>query len=554
MVSNKTRMHAFTASAFILATALAPARLPAMNLPVYDLDSKAYLSTDIVLVQISTDEEKHKIATVQETLMGTLPVGTRLDQIDDYLSYFAKINSGDRLILFLDNRPRKLGFLYKEFEKAPYAIVSSGVELVDPFGHVHSYYQPMNPGGYFPVGYPWTVFGKPRPLTVDDARKFPTLTEEKQNIVEAIRSVAPARALLSHESTAEDVPRLLHLVDTTSHDSNDCAVRTASAIRQDVIQRVRQRSDPDLLLRAETLAGTAEAQSAAEEFFQPTQDVIRSKDAWESFKAQRAEFLLNILADKDRPVEIRRTALDFLLSYSVWGHPHSGVAKVLPIDAPALAPIASRLVEASRTIFSDSDDDAVLRGMCLRFLDPDEPANMTLAKAVYNAAKSDALRFEIEDVLLSKSDKLFLELAPPSREGASIVGIELRPGCAPAAWPEPMFFGLYRKHGYQGEVFRLRTNEYQSTVLLDRKTGKTCEVKDAGYGSSSRGTGWGQFAAEKLEGIPTGEYSLEIQFRRNGKVIGHGYGLKVRVIEESGQKRIVVDPEASRERPQLTYF
>src|ERR1039457_6104772 len=136
-------------------TALIPAWLPAMNMPVYDLNSKVYLSTDIVVVQIAIDEAKHKIATVQETLFGTLPIGTRLDQIDGYLSYFAKINSGDRLILFLDSRPRKLDFLYKEFEKAPYAIVPSGVELVDPFGHVHSYHQPMNPGGYFPVGYPW---------------------------------------------------------------------------------------------------------------------------------------------------------------------------------------------------------------------------------------------------------------------------------------------------------------------------------------------------------------------------------------------------------------
>jgi hypothetical protein len=52
---------------------------------------------------------------------------------------------------------------------------------------------------------------------------------------------------------------------------------------------------------------------------------------------------------------------------------------------------------------------------------------------------------------------------------------------------------------------------------------------------------------EKLEGIQTSEYSIEIQFRSDWKVIGHGYGLKVSVAEESGQKRLVLDPEASRE-------
>lgn len=552
MVRKKSRTRAFVAPAFILVTALIPSRLPAMNLPVYDLDSKVYLSTDIVVVQISTDEAKRKIGTVQETLLGTLPIGTHLDQIDGYLTYFAKIKSGDRIILFLDSRPRELDFIYREFEKVPYAIVPSGVELADPFGHVHPYYQPMNPGGYFPVGYPWFPTGKP--LTEDDARKFPSLSEERQKIIEAIRVVEPARKILGHESTAEDMPRLLHFVDVTSSDTNDCSIRSALAIREDAIQHIRHLNDPNILLRAETLANEMRSERSAAIFFGPTPDVIRSQDATKTFRTQRAEFLLNALADKNRPMEIRRAALYFLLYRSAWGHPYSGTARVLPVDDPALAPIASRIVEISRSIFSDPGDDAVLRGMCLRFLDLGEPENVALAKTVYKAAKSDALRFEIEDVLLSKSDKLFLELGPPSPEGGSIVSVEPRPGCAPPQRPDPMFFGHFRRHGYQGETFRRRTKEYESTVLIDRKTDKMFEVKDAGYSSSSDGTGEGEFSVEKLEGIPAGEYSIEIQFHRNGKVIGHGYGLKVKVIDESGRKRIVLDPEASRERPQLAFF
>jgi hypothetical protein len=484
--------------------------------------------------------------------LGTLAVGARLDQIDGYISYFEKIRSGDRLILFLDSRPRKLDFLYKEFEKAPYAIVPSGVELVDPFGHVHPYHQPMNPGGYFPEGYPWFPWDKP--LNENDARKFPTLSEEKQKIGEAIRLVDPARAVLGHESTIEDVSRLLHFVDATSSDTSDCAIRTASAIQEDAIRRIRSRNDPDLLLHAEALASAMKSQSSAEGFFEPPLEVIRSKDASERFTTQRAEFLLNALADKNRSMEIRRTALYFLLYKSGWGHPYSGTAKVLPIDDPALVSIASRIVDVSRSIFSDQDDDAVLRGMCLRFLDLDEPTNVALAKTIYKAAKSDALRFEIEDVLLARSDKLFLDLAPPSSEAASIVSIEPRPGCAPAEWPESVFFGQYRQHGYHSEAFRRRTDVNESTVLIERRTGKRFELKDAGYSSSSNGSGEGQFTVEKLEGIPPGEYSIEIQFRRNGKAIGHGYGLKVRVIEESGRKRVALDPEASRERPHLAFF
>ena len=80
------------------------------------------------------------------------------------------------------------------------------------------------------------------------------------------------------------------------------------------------------------------------------------------------------------------------------------------------------------------------------------------------------------------------------------------------------------------------------------------EVADRDGGVGGDGAGWGRFAVEKREGIPAGDYSIEIQFSRNGRSIGHGYGVKVRVIEESGRKRMVLDPEASREHPEFTYF
>jgi hypothetical protein len=538
--------------AFILGIALVSSHLQAMNMPVYDLHSKVYLSTDIVIVQVSIDEAKHKIATVQESLLGTLAVGARLDKIDGYLSYFDKINSGDRLILFLDSRSRKLNFIYKEFEKSPYAIVPSGVELVDPFGHVHSYYQPMNPGGYFPIGY--SRFPDHKPFTEEDAFKFPTLGEEKKKILDAIRVIEPARAVLGHDSTVQDLPRLLHFVDRTSSNTSDCAIRTASAIREDAIQHIKQQNDPDLLLRAETLAGEAESWIAAETFFSPMPQSDHSEKATKEFKEQRARFLLNVLADKNKPVEVRRTALFLLLYKSAWGHPYSGVAKVFPIDSPELAPIASRIIMVSRTIFSDTNDDAVLRGLCLRFLDLDEQTNIDLAIAVYKKSSSDALRFEIEDVLLSKSDQLFLELAPPYHDATSIISLAPRPSCVPETWPEPMFSGLYREHGYQNNAHRTADEVQHFTALINRKTGKIFKVDEAQYGSSSDGSGWGQFAINNLEEIPAGEYSIQIQFELDGKEIGAGYGLNLNVVDESGRKRIVIDSERAREYPYLKYF
>ena len=41
-----------------------------------------------------------------------------------------------------------------------------------------------------------------------------------------------------------------------------------------------------------------------------------------------------------------------------------------------------------------------------------------------------------------------------------------------------------------------------------------------------------------LAKIPASDYLIHIQFSRNGEPIGHDYGVKVRVVEESGRKKI----------------
>jgi hypothetical protein len=53
---------------------------------------------------------------------------------------------------------------------------------------------------------------------------------------------------------------------------------------------------------------------------------------------------------------------------SAWNHPAGGVARVLPIDAVALAGSADELRVAARKIFDDESEDSNLRGLCLEFL------------------------------------------------------------------------------------------------------------------------------------------------------------------------------------------
>src|SRR5881394_1630534 len=58
----------------------------AMDLPHHDLESLVYLSTDIVLADISKDEKGAFTATVKEPLYGSLQVGVKLDGLTPFLA------------------------------------------------------------------------------------------------------------------------------------------------------------------------------------------------------------------------------------------------------------------------------------------------------------------------------------------------------------------------------------------------------------------------------------------------------------------------------------
>jgi hypothetical protein len=58
---------------------LLPAGAVAMDLPHYDLESLVYLSTDIVVADLSKDSHGNFTATVTEALLGSLQPGKKLD-------------------------------------------------------------------------------------------------------------------------------------------------------------------------------------------------------------------------------------------------------------------------------------------------------------------------------------------------------------------------------------------------------------------------------------------------------------------------------------------
>jgi hypothetical protein len=93
-----------------------------MDLPHYDLDSLVYLSTDIVLADISKDTRDNFTATVTDTLYGSLQPGVKLDALTPFLMFFQPLNDGQKVILFLDRRPRQYDFFHQDAAKSPFAV------------------------------------------------------------------------------------------------------------------------------------------------------------------------------------------------------------------------------------------------------------------------------------------------------------------------------------------------------------------------------------------------------------------------------------------------
>ncbi|MGA7929838.1 MAG: hypothetical protein WCA20_28070 [Candidatus Sulfotelmatobacter sp.] len=66
-------------AALALQILVAPITSRAMNMPSYDHVSLVYMSTDIVIADLSEDSKKQFTATVIETLYGSLHPGDKLD-------------------------------------------------------------------------------------------------------------------------------------------------------------------------------------------------------------------------------------------------------------------------------------------------------------------------------------------------------------------------------------------------------------------------------------------------------------------------------------------
>jgi len=515
----------------------------AMTMLHYDLASLVFLSTDIVIADISESADHKFTATVVESLYGAVKPGDHLDTLTPFLSFFRPMETGIRVVLFLDRRPHQYDFFHSDAAKSPFAVPPSGVYLVDQYDHVHEYYQPNNPGPY--VAQHYSYFFEQIVPTKEQDLALPSLAEVKVRIAWTIDSVGRVRSLLEKSASPGDFPALLHLIDPTNDD--DCSLSLSSVIEQRALQNIRSLQDPGLYLRALSMAGPYAPTSHATEFIFP-----ENGNTDKEFRDARIKFLLAVLTNKKFDPAQRIASVEMLINLSKFQTgPHSGPSQVLPIDNEWLGKFASKIQSTAKSIFDDSSQNPRLRGLALEFLDLDQPkvladvkriyAKTASARSVFEQTKLGDLRFAIEKSFLRHSDAMYASLNPPGGPVTS----RIRP------LPESVCASkLHKGFGFLLE-FQTRTDypgrgagfPAAHAILTNLKSGARFELeKITGLGGwYSMTDGQFNFEPDTLANIPAGDYSLFLKsIPTDDKPSTSSYALNISVRDSAAGKTISI--------------
>jgi hypothetical protein len=517
----------------------------AMTMLHYDLHSLVFMSTDIVIADISSsppaflppqnpgspaippkeDPERKFTATVTETLYGSLQPGERLDTLSPFLMFFRPMEDGIRVILFLDRRPHQYDFFHSDAAKSPFAVPPSGVYLIDTYGHVHEHFQQNNPGPYVAQGY--VYFPDKSVPTKEQDLALPSLEEAKERISAAVKAVEPVRTLLSKTAAPEDAPALMHIVDTSSKNTEDCGLRTAMAIIESAVEHIHALNDPDLLLKAYSTSGYAASTLWVTQFIQHTPG-----NSDQEFEGARVRFLLDALSNQKLPGTLRVAAIEILLNISKF---HDGSrnewSPSLPIDNPWLARFAGDIQSKSQSLFDDASQNPQLRGLSLQFLDLPRPEILADAKLAYAHTHSPELQFAIERAFLSVGDDAYASLNPAVALVAS--RISPTPLCGCSTRPDTTFaFQLdyqARKDFQEGNAAFARPYAVMTSLTTGRRFIRK-DIRELGGWRSFRD---GQFAFDlgPISDLPTGIYSLSMEYLSGSIAIGTSYGLEVSIYD-----------------------
>jgi hypothetical protein len=495
----------------------------AMTMEHYGVNSLVYMSTDIVIANISQDAQHKFTATVTEPLYGSLQANDRIEGLTPFLGFFQPMEDGMKAVLFLDRRPRHYDFFNAEAAKAPFAVPPSGVYLIDAYGHVHEYFQSNNPGPYVAQGYEYFI--ERSVPTKEQDLALPSLDAVKDRIAMAIKTVDPIRPLLGKTATRADVPALMHLVDQTSEDDKDCGLRI-EVVTTRAMQQILSLNDPELALKAHAIAGGFGIEGFAD--------------------ASRVPYLVDTLSQRKKDATLRNASVEILLNLSKFHNgPGTGPFGTLPFDNVWVKGSAAEIQATSKAIFDDASENTRLRGLCVQFLSLDDPEVLADVRRVYAQTHSEELRFAIEDAFLRVSDTLYQSLNPPGGPVASRISPARGGACARMTHADAAFLLQYRQRNDFHQQSGFARPRYTLTNL---KTGEHFNLEHIHcvWGWSSVSNGQSEFELGTLPYLPAGGYSLAFQYSLEGKIVTTGYGLKLSIRRTSRRNEISVNKVTSK--------
>ncbi len=521
----------------------------AMDLPHHDLDSLVFLSTDIVLADISKDAKGTFTATVREPLYGSLQVGVKLGALTPFLVFFQPLNDGQKVILFLDRRPRQYDFFHQDAAKSPFAVPPSGVYLIDDYGHVHEYFQSNNPGPYVAQGYGF--FGDHQEPTKKDDLALPSLQEVEARIAATVKSVIPIRNFLDQPTKTSDLPALLKLLVARPRIPETCGVGMNDVIASDISRKIRSLNDPELSLRIWHLDRRA--------LSFPVVQQSGARD--DSATAARVKFLIQTLRDRREDLSMRIASLEMLLSLSGFhSGPQTGPSRVLPIDNPWLVSSGDEILATAKAIFNNPAENADLRALALKFLDLNNQEDVTNIQRVYRQTHSPELQFAIEEAFLDVSDELYESLHSSSGSVASIIQLAPERGCVQPPDNRIIFVTRF----YSTRAF----NERGAVVITGRmvlkniKSGQRFEIKNAKGMGGHYGVldGVLLFQLDQLSDLPAGVYILGMEYAHQFNHIPNAgevedvpsvsHTVAVTISDSPGGKSLSIPAEGDVEKPQ----
>lgn len=529
MQKLKPRLVGFLVCLFLLN----PPATVAMILPTYDLTSLVFLSTDIVIADISESEDHGFSATVTESLYGSIKPGEKLDTLTPFLSFFKPMESGMRAILFLDRRPHKYDSFNSEAAKSPFAVAPSGVYLIDEYDHVHEYSQPNNPGPYVAQHYSY-FFQKTVPTKEQDLA-LPALAEVKARIAAEIVSVNRFRPLLERTATPVDFPALLQVIDTTPLSASDCDIHLASAIRDRALQNIHSLRDPIRYLIALSV-GLPYGPSIHSTDFLFSDDGTRDKDDQDN----RIRLLLRTLSDRKADSNLRIASAEILISLSRFrSGAQSGPSPVLPIDNDWLRDFAAEIQATAKSIFDDASQDTRLRVLCVQFLDVNQPPILLDVRSVYAKTQLGPLRFAIESSFLMRGDTLYSSLNSPRGPVAASLSPLPESACAQKTHKSFGFrLNYHSRLDYPDRGMAFRTTH---AILTNAKTHARFDLENMNTLAGWYGVAEGEtdFELSSLGAVPPGDYSLVLAYDgAEGQPRLFSYGINVTVRDSATGKII----------------